>query len=708
MPARLGRAIERAEVLVVAAHQRQDLTVAQVHADERPLHPGRLLERQVQARHPQPVGRVAGGGEPQHAHGHHVADGDDVERAARRRGHVLGAELARPGHGREGDAALRGRSQLDPRLARAHRHHDAGVDGVLLQRPGARRAGERFGPQRFLLGDAFQVEHLHGLGTGRDLRVPARQRGAEVVEARGVELDGRAPPALPLVHRAQPLADRLLGGGLQARIHGHFHRHAAGLDGHVAVLRDELPPHLFQVPPAGRVGRDGRQRDRLLHLRVVVRARDVVVGEHAIEHVRLPPLGAVGVPARIDARGVLGKPRQDGGLAQVDVPDVLVEVVERCLFDAVVRAAEIDLVQVEEEDVVLGEVLLQAHREQDLLQLPAPALLAAEEEVLHHLLGDGRGPQPLLPAERVDDGGADERERVEPGVLVEVLVLGRDHRLHQHARDLVHRHDRAALAVELPHDRAVLRHHLGGRHRVVVLHAVEGGDLAREVEISGHEAQEDEHRGGARRPGGAAQPDLPAGRSRRNVPGVVVRRDGSIRLHLRLDRLGGRRRFRGARRAKERGRAGGVVLGRRGLGRRRLGRGGFWLVRNRAGLLVPPRAAPSLLFGHRRRDALRRGRRSRLLVGQGNLEPLARRHRRLLLAGALLRARRTQERGRAVVGDVVDVHFDRFGRVASRLVFVSRPGDEGGGRRVGRARRALRSGHREGRMPQFAPPGYPD
>src|SRR5207245_11095213 len=106
------------------------------------------------------------------------------------------------------------------------------------------------------------------------------------------------------------------------------------------------------------------------------------------------------------------------------------------------------------------------------------------------------------------------------------------------------------------------------------------------------------------------------------------------------------------------GRAGGVVLGRRGLGRRRLGRrrlgrGGFWLVRNRAGLLVPPRPAPSLLFGHRRRDALRRRRRSRLLVGQGNLEPLARRQRRLLLAGALLRAGAVEAHERRCPGAVV-------------------------------------------------------
>src|SRR3954453_4901570 len=107
------------------------------------------------------------------------------------------------------------------------------------------------------------------------------------------------------------------------------------------------------------------QDDGLLHLAVVVLARDEMVGEHAIEHVGLPLLGPLGVPARIDAGGILRQAGEDGRLPQIDILDVLVEVVERGLLHAVMRPAEVDLVQVEEEDVVLGEIVLQARGEQD-------------------------------------------------------------------------------------------------------------------------------------------------------------------------------------------------------------------------------------------------------------------------------------------------------------------------------------------------------
>src|SRR5204862_312969 len=80
--------------------------------------------------------------------------------------------------------------------------------------------------------------------------------------------------------------------------------------------------------------------------------------------------------------------------------------------------------------------------------------LGREEEVLHHLLRDGRGAQSLLAADRVHGGGPGKREEAEARVLVEVLVLRADHRLHQHAGNLVHLHHRAAFPMELADDRA--------------------------------------------------------------------------------------------------------------------------------------------------------------------------------------------------------------------------------------------------------------
>ena len=618
------------------------------------MHTGSLLQRQIESRDPLAIGRVASGGEPQHPHGHHVADRQHVDGAAGGRGGVLGLELARPGHGRERHGALRAGSQLHPRLARGDRDHDSAVDRVLFERPGARRSRERLRLERLLLGDALQVEHHRRLGPLGDLHVSSRQRGAVVVQARGVEADGRAAPALPLVDRAQPVAHRLLGGRLQARVHRHFDGHAAGLDGRVAVLRDELAAHLLQVPTAGRIGRERGQRDRFLHLRVVLRARDVVVRQHAIEHVRLAPLGAVGVAARIDAGGALRQAGQDGCLAQIQVPDVLVEIVEGRFLDPVARVAEVDLVQVEEKDVVLGEVLLQPKREQHLLQLALELLFpGAEEEVLHHLLRDGRGAQPLLSAHCVDERGADQGERIEARVLVEILVFRRDQGVHEHARDLVHRHDGAAFPVELPHDGAVPRHHLGGHHRVVVPHRVERGDLACEVQVAGHQRKDEQQRGGAAGPGGAAQPDLPARRPFRDVAGVIVGRHGPVRLDFGLGGLGQRLGFRGRTRAEDRGRPGRVVVGRR-LGLRGRLRLRFWfrLVGDLRGLLVPPRAAATLLLFWCRRgdDAFGRRTGSGLVLGQRDLQPLARRER---LLAALLPALSVEAHERSPAGGVV-------------------------------------------------------
>src|SRR5207245_732002 len=214
--------------------------------------------------------------------------------------------------------------------------------------------------------------------------------------------------------------------------------------------------------------------------------------------------------------------------------------------------------QIEGEDVVLGEIVLEARRQQDLLQLALPALLRAEEEVLHHLLRDGGCAESLAAAERVDHRGAGQREEVEARVLVEVLVLRADHGLHEHARDLIHLHHRAALPVELADHAAVGGHHLAGDERVVVANGIECRDLARDVDVPGEHREDAGHGQRPSRPGSAAQDDFPAGRSGGDVALVVVRGNRAVWLHLRLGRW--RRRFRGPPEAAA-GRLGGEAIG---------------------------------------------------------------------------------------------------------------------------------------------------
>ena len=69
-----------------------------------------------------------------------------------------------------------------------------------------------------------------------------------------------------------------------------------------------------------------------------------------------------------------------------------------------------------------------------------------EQEVLRHLLGDGRGAgRAALLAERaqVHHRRARDTDDVDAGVLIEILVLGRQERLHHALGDRAHRHEDA-------------------------------------------------------------------------------------------------------------------------------------------------------------------------------------------------------------------------------------------------------------------------
>jgi hypothetical protein len=396
-----------------AADEGQHAARAQVHADERSLHQRRLLERELHPLHPHVRGRVARGAETVDAHRDHVADREDVGRAARRRGRVLGLEGPRPGHRRERHRTIDAGREFDGGLAARDRGDDAGIDAVLLEGTHAGSAGDGLGrhplgrrriasgvcgrlglagvgvlghhgrllllfPRRGLLvlglgglrpglerarADALEIEHLRHVGRGLHLRELAPERGAGGLEPVGVDLQLGPAEALPLVHRAQAVLDRGLRHGLQLGVHRHFDGQAGGVHRRVAELRDQLAPDFFEVPRAGRIGRRQRQHDGPVGLALVVVFADEVIGEHPRQHVIAAVLRAVGVAARIDARGVLRQAGEDGGLAQIDVLNMLVEVIERCFFNPIVRLAEVDVIQIEEEDIVFRQVPLEPRRQ---------------------------------------------------------------------------------------------------------------------------------------------------------------------------------------------------------------------------------------------------------------------------------------------------------------------------------------------------------
>ena len=166
----------------------------------------------------------------------------------------------------------------------------------------------------------------------------------------------------------------------------------------------------------------------------LVAARDRVLGEVA---------GRVGARRGDHPRRAAPPPRaaarrRTGRVALAAAGVVVAEVGPRGGLDPGRALAEVDLVQVLGEDLVLRPLALEVVGERRLAQLleHGPAVLGGER-VLDELLGDRRGA--LLGGARahVLPHGAGDALEVDPAVLVEALVLDRDHRLLHHRGDLV-------------------------------------------------------------------------------------------------------------------------------------------------------------------------------------------------------------------------------------------------------------------------------
>ena len=161
-----------------------------------------------------------------------------------------------------------------------------------------------------------------------------------------------------------------------------------------------------------------------------------------------------------------------GGLVDRQLVDGLAEVIQRRRRHPVQVAARNDrpeknLVEVEFEDLVLRVGRFDPQGDQRFLDLAVVGLLGREQEVLGHLLGDGRGAL-LLAGLGVGEDRADDALGVDAAVLVEVLVLRREER---GDHDLRHRLDRqveAALVGVLGQKRAVGRVDAGHHRRLIV------------------------------------------------------------------------------------------------------------------------------------------------------------------------------------------------------------------------------------------------
>ena len=238
-----------------------------------------------------------------------------------------------------------------------------------------------------------------------------------------------AAPAVAAVVGDQPLAQRLVGDLLDGGNEGGHHRQAQLVEALLAIGREQVAADLLgeEVGLHDLGGRALAQGELLGLGRLLLVGGDVAVVAHAAEHVVAPGVGLLLVLDDVVAVRRLGQRGEIGDLRQGELAERGVEVVERGGGDAVVARAEIDLVEIELEDALLGVGLLDPEGEDRLADLAGERGLVVEQEVLGDLLGDARGAfRPLARVGEVGDDGAAEADEVDAGMGEEALVLGGD------------------------------------------------------------------------------------------------------------------------------------------------------------------------------------------------------------------------------------------------------------------------------------------
>ena len=239
----------------------------------------------------------------------------------------------------------------------------------------------------------------------------------------------------------------VVGGLLHGEIDRRVDLQPALVDARQAEPRDQLAAHFFLEPRAARVV----PREAVVEQHAFLpRTRRVILRDRAgIDH-RLQDDRAARDGARHVGRGRIGRwrlhePGDERRLAQCHLRRVLAEEAARGRLDAVQPVAEVHLVQVQLEDLILRVLGLELGGDDDLLQFAADRLVACEETLARELLGDGAGALRPPSFAQVRERRAGNPDQVHAAVLVEALILDGHDGLHQERRDLGERHLEALL-----------------------------------------------------------------------------------------------------------------------------------------------------------------------------------------------------------------------------------------------------------------------
>ena len=339
------------------------------------------------------------------------------------------------------------RSDHRQRSAVERRVHRCGIDEGLED-----RAGGTLGDRVIQLAEAIvaasdQGQHLAGVGIEGDQRhlrhgtVLDLDLGFGGLAGAGFDLLG-APLDHLLVDQLHAFVDGFGGGLLQVGVNGGVDAQGLLIQVVIAVLVGELVFH--QVNEVGRVAGFivGRRQLKWSGLGAIgLVARDGAGLHHGVEHEVAALEGTLGMPVRRKIAGTLNDSGQQGAFRQSEILYVLVEVGARAFahtHDAETAALpERNLVGIHLEDALLGELLLQVHRDNHLGQLALYGLLGGEKESARKLHSEGRAALAAVAVHDVSHGSFDQAVVIYAAMLEEAAILDGDHSVDQVFGELV-------------------------------------------------------------------------------------------------------------------------------------------------------------------------------------------------------------------------------------------------------------------------------
>ena len=190
------------------------------------------------------------------------------------------------------------------------------------------------------------------------------------------------------------------------------------------------------------------------------RLRDVPLLRHRGNHLRGALVGGFDITRGGEPDRRLHQSRQYGRLREVHHLGALAEILLRRRLDAIGARAEIDAIEIELEDLILGIFALEPEREDRLLNFARQRALLRQEQVLRELLGERRAALHAAHARDVADDRARNPDRIDAEMRIEAAILDRDESLRQIGRQFAQVHGGASGVAPVGQQRSV-----GGENR---------------------------------------------------------------------------------------------------------------------------------------------------------------------------------------------------------------------------------------------------